>query len=154
MCQKGIMAKSTRHQTKAIATHRRSWRPARRHQTPWGATIPEWSSSVGAHGRGPCLGQGEDLDQSPAGVEEEHHEDARGEQQERPVEEALTDERRLEDTVQTAHDGCHVERRPWRELASRTVRESFESTCTEPQLPCIAPRAAVCPGAARQERWR
>src|SRR5262245_12802395 len=84
-CHRGIMAKSTRHQTNARATHIFSCLPAGCHQVPAAATTAACASPwVMGPPRPPGsrqrrLGKTDDLDQPPDGVEAEHHREA-GEQ--------------------------------------------------------------------------
>src|SRR5512134_2538654 len=90
-CQSGIMANSTMHQANAIPTQTRSPGWAGFHQTPLGETMAECMDSSGQR----CGGERADLEPAPAGVEDEHHQQAEDQQQERIVEQPLQQGRPL-----------------------------------------------------------
>src|SRR5688572_7361015 len=80
-CQRGIMAKSTMHQPKAMPTHSLSVRWAGVHHSPCGESRPVCvSMCMGGSGKR-CVAQAGNLPQAPAGVEEDHHQDAEREEQ-------------------------------------------------------------------------
>jgi hypothetical protein len=86
------------HQANAIATHVFSERCAGFHHTAGGDSIPVFTRpSSGQWGRR----EAQDLPEAPAGVADDHHDDARDQEQERLVIEALSQR----DLVPTASRG-------------------------------------------------
>src|SRR3954447_1239128 len=91
-CQSGIMAKSTMHQAKAIVTHTFSALCAGFHQIPFGHSRPVCVSRCMAvsSGKAGC-GKVRNLPESPAGVQDEHHEQPCAEQQKKVVKQSLSE---------------------------------------------------------------
>src|SRR6185503_271408 len=88
-CHNGIIANRTMHQAKAIATQNFSDRWAGFHQMPGGDCIAVFMRGLQSWQW--RLGERHDLPQSPSGIEDEHHDDAREQQQERTVIESLSE---------------------------------------------------------------
>src|SRR5512139_2427060 len=88
-CHSGIIANSTMHQPKAIATQTFSALCAGFHQTPGTGSRPVCTLVSMRASRERAFRHGEDLPQAPPGVDEQHHQEPEEEEEEDVVEEAL-----------------------------------------------------------------